>query len=213
MRPSSIQKRDAVLRAAEEQFLATGYESVTMDSIAKGSGVAKQTLYSHFGSKRALFLELVTASTSAARVAALAAAPTPEMTGDPRDLLRERLAAQLGQVLTPRVLALRRLVIGELPRSPELAAALHENGPRRAIAALADELVRLEAAGVLAVPDPVSAATQLNWLVMGEPVNRAMLLGDGAILTPAQIEEHVAEAVAVFFRAFAPRPGGDDVER
>ena len=75
MRPSSIQKHEAALASAERQFLAAGYESVTMDSIASESGVAKQTLYSHFGSKRALFLELVTSRTVAASDHVLAEPP------------------------------------------------------------------------------------------------------------------------------------------
>lgn len=202
MRPSSKLKREAALDAAEKQFLATGYESVTMESIAHESGVAKQTLYSYFGSKRALFLELVTTSTTGARGAAFAASPDMDETADPRELLRERLVVQLAQVLDPRVLALRRLVIGELTRSPELAEAMYRNGPAYAIEVLADVLAGIAATGALDIVDPVVAATQLNWLVMGEPINRAMLLGDDAILTRAEVEKHVEDAVEVFFRAY-----------
>lgn len=202
MRPSSERKRAAVLNAAERQFLATGYDSVTMDSIAEESGVAKQTLYSHFGSKRALFLELVTAGTVGA--AANAAISTIDEFADLRGQLRERLIAQLGAVLDPRVLALRRLVIGELSRSPELAEALYRHGPGRAIETIAAALERLDAAGQLVVDDPQRAATHLNWLVMGEPINRAMLLGDDAILARTEIEVQVDDALAVFWRAYAP---------
>ena len=202
MRPSSKLKREAALDAAEKQFLATGYESVTMESIAHESGVAKQTLYSYFGSKRALFLELVTTSTTGARGAAFAASPDMDETADPRELLRERLVVQLAQVLDPRVLALRRLVIGELTRSPELAEAMYRNGPAYAIEVLADLLAGIAATGALDIVDPGAAATQLNWLVMGEPINRAMLLGDDAILTRAEVEKHVEDAVEVFFRAY-----------
>ncbi len=205
MRPSSKLKREAALDAAEKQFLATGYESVTMESIAHESGVAKQTLYSYFGSKRALFLELVTMSTTGARGAAFAASPGLDETADPRELLRERLVVQLAQVLDPRVLALRRLVIGELTRSPELAEAMYRNGPAYAIEVLADLLAGIAATGALDIADPVVAATQLNWLVMGEPINRAMLLGDDAILTRVEVEKHVEGAVEVFFRAYAPK--------
>lgn len=201
MRPTSLQKREAALLAAERQFLSTGYESVTMDSIAKECGVAKQTLYSHFGSKRALFLELVTAKTVAAR----RAVPTPpafDASADARPTLRALLVAQLTAVMAPDVLSLRRLVIGELQRSPELAAALYEQGPRRAITKLAALIAELDEAGAVRVDDAERAATQLNWLVMGEPVNRAMLLGDAAIPTTPEIEAQVDSALDVFFAAF-----------
>jgi len=205
MRPSSKLKREAALDAAEKQFLATGYESVTMESIAHESGIAKQTLYTYFGSKRALFLELVTTSTTGARGAAFAASPGMHETADPRELLRERLVVQLAQVLDPRVLALRRLVIGELTRSPELAEAMYRNGPAYAIEVLTDILANIAGTGALDIADPKQAATQLNWLVMGEPINRAMLLGDDAILTRAEVEKHVENAVDVFLRAYASK--------
>ncbi|WP_295033996.1 TetR/AcrR family transcriptional regulator [uncultured Microbacterium sp.] len=202
MRPSSQPKRAAALAAAERQFLATGYESVTMDSIAQESGVAKQTLYSHFGSKRDLFLEIVRAQTESASASVLEPAPRFPDASRARDGLHELLVAQLGAVLAPRILALRRLVIGELRRSPELAAALYELGPRRAILALTAVVTELDAAGVIRADDAERAATQLNWLVMGEPINRAMLLGDAAALAPELIPAHVDAALDTFFAAY-----------
>ncbi|GAB2500105.1 TetR/AcrR family transcriptional regulator [Nocardiopsis aegyptia] len=207
MRPSSVHKREAALEAAERQFLATGYESVTMDSIATGSGVAKQTLYSHFGSKRALFLELVASKTAAASDQVLAEPPPIDRRTDPRAVLREVLVSQLGTVLTPALIGLRRLVIGEATRSPELAAALYEHGPRTAVTALAAILRRCSDLALLRVADAERAATHLNWLVMGEPVNRAMLLGDdAAYMDDAEIGRHVDDALDTFLPSVTP-PG------
>ena len=199
MRPSSKQKRDAGLKAAEQQFLATGYESVTMESIAAESNVAKQTLYSYFGSKRELFLELVSARTMAATASVLTDTPRLDRDSDPRAVLHEVLCAQLKTVLSPTLLGLRRLVIGEVTRSPELAAALYEHGPSKSIAKLATMLRTLTELEVLHVSDAELAATQLNWLVMGEPINRAMHLGDEAArMSDAEIERHVATALDTF---------------
>lgn len=199
MRPSSRQKREAALKAAERQFLATGYESVTMDSIAAESEVAKQTLYSYFGSKRELFLELVSARTMAATASVLVDTPRIDSDSDPRTVLHDVLCAQLKTVLSPTLLGLRRLVIGEVPRSPELAAALYEHGPTKAIAKLAFILRTFAELGVLRVTDAELAATQLNWLVMGEPINRAMHLGDEAArMGDEEISEHVWAALSTF---------------
>ena len=199
MRPSSRQKREAALRAAERQFLSTGYESVTMDSIAAESEVAKQTLYSYFGSKRELFLDLVSARTMAATASVLVDAPRIDSDSDPRTVLHDVLCAQLKTVLSPTLLGLRRLVIGEVPRSPELAAALYEHGPTKAIAKLAVILRTFAELGVLRVTDAERAATQLNWLVMGEPINRAMHLGDEAArMGDEEISEHVWAALSTF---------------
>ena len=61
---------------------------------------------------------------------------------------------------------MRRLVIGEVGRFPELGAALYAGGPGRAIASLAPIFERLADRGALPVHDPLLAATQFNWLIM-----------------------------------------------
>ena len=46
---------DAVLRAARDQFWATGYAGTSMDGIAAATGLGKGSLYGAFGGKRDLF--------------------------------------------------------------------------------------------------------------------------------------------------------------
>ena len=199
MRPSSVAKRQAILATAEEAFLAAHYDSVTMDDLAHSSGVSKQTVYAHFGTKEQLFIELVTSMTRLAGddVHQVAAVPV-ESSDRIAPALESILSRQLAAVLQPRMLRLRRLVIGEVPRFPELARAVYEHGPQRAVAALAQMLTDLDARDFLSVPDPRRAATQLNWLVMGAPVNDAMFLGDDAILSLQAQRDHVKSAVATF---------------
>lgn len=203
LRPSSVRKRESMLAAAQEQFLANGYDAVTMDSIAQASGVAKQTLYTHFGGKEGLFLELVGSQTRAASERVLGEPPLLAPGVDARSVLAPILEQQLSIVLTPGLLALRRLVIGLLPQFPDLARSLHLHGPQRAIDSLAEVLVRLDAAGSLRVPEPVLAATQLNWLVMGEPINRAMLLGDDEALPDVDVATQVGCGLDVFLAAYS----------
>jgi len=170
-----------------------------MESIAAESNVAKQTLYSYFGSKRELFLDLVSARTMAATASVLGDTPRLDADSDPRAVLHGVLCAQLKTVLSPTLLGLRRLVIGEFTRSPELAAALYEHGPSKAIAKIATLLRTFSDLGTLKVADCERAATQLNWLVMGEPSNRAMHLGDEAAkLGDEEIASHVAAALDTF---------------
>lgn len=52
--------REKILHNASEMFLTLGFKSVTMDDIAKTSGVSKKTIYTHFSNKT----ELVEAVTS-----------------------------------------------------------------------------------------------------------------------------------------------------
>jgi hypothetical protein len=97
---------------------------------------------------------------------------------------------------------LRRLVIGEVGRFPELARALFEGGPRRAMAAMAVLFERLAERGLIAIDDPAAAASQFNWLIMGEPLSSAMLLGDEAIPKPAELRRHAAAGVRVFLASY-----------
>ncbi len=51
-------KRLTILQAAKELFLEKKYSAITMDMIAKRSGITKKTLYSYFPSKLALFIHV-----------------------------------------------------------------------------------------------------------------------------------------------------------
>ena len=55
LREQQRQRRtDAILDAARELTLETGYEALTMDALAARAGVTKPTLYAHFPNKEAI---------------------------------------------------------------------------------------------------------------------------------------------------------------
>ncbi|RFB79804.1 TetR/AcrR family transcriptional regulator [Methylovirgula sp. 4M-Z18] len=196
-------KRAAVLDAAATAFLSVGYLGASMDEIAEMAGVSKQTIYTYFSNKEALFVAMASALSNEAsdRVHK----DVPEFT-DEDDLelyLVDYAVRQLQVVLTPRILQLRRLVIGEVGRFPELGAALYAGGPGRAIAALATAFERLATRGLLSVRDPLLAATQFNWLIMSAPLNRAMLLGDTAIPSAKELRTHAKQGVRMFLAAYS----------
>ena len=198
----SERKRRAILAAAEELFLRHGYLGTSMDELAQLSNVSKQTVYAHFGSKEALFVELVSSMTGGAGDALHDLDVEPAADGDVAGYLEQYAAGQLAIVMTPRLLKLRRLVIGEVGRFPALARALSENGPQRAIRSLAVAMTALRDRGLLDFDDATETATTFNWLVMGAPVNDAMLLGDDAIPSPEAQRRHAAHATRVFLAAY-----------
>jgi TetR/AcrR family transcriptional regulator, mexJK operon transcriptional repressor len=95
---------------------------------------------------------------------------------DPDDLpgsLVRMIEAVLVRTLDPRVAALRRLVIGELGRRPELRDLWNAGGPTQLREALTAELGDLAARGVLDVPDARRAARQLIGLWAHEGNDRS----------------------------------------
>lgn len=176
-----------------------------MDEIAALSAVSKQTVYKHFSNKEALFIEIVTTMTKEAGDRVHNEMEELDDGGDIAEYLVNYAYRQLTAVLTPRVMQLRRLVIGEVSRFPELAQALYEGGPKRAMAAFATVFERLADRGLLATDDPLVAASQFNWLIMSAPLNQAMLLGDAAIPKPVELRQHAADGVRVFLAAYGKR--------
>ncbi|NJK45251.1 MAG: TetR/AcrR family transcriptional regulator [Pleurocapsa sp. SU_196_0] len=202
VRPSSKRKHQAILAAAEQIFLRDGYVGANMDDLAVLSQVSKQTVYKHFDSKEALFIELVHSMTTVAGNNVHDEVPDPATLEELPDYLATYAERQLSAVLNPRILQLRRLVIGEATRFPELGEALWNSGPRRAMTSMAARFNRLTDAGWLRVDDPDTAASFFNWLVMSEPLNKAMLLGDRAIPAPDTLRRHCVEAARVFLCAY-----------
>ena len=199
---SSERKHSAILDAALKVFLSSGYLGANMEEIAALSAVSKQTIYKHFSSKEALFVEIVNSMTDVASDTVHNQVPEIAYYKDIAEFLQIYAYRQLTVVLTPSLMQLRRLVIGEVARFPELARVLYERGPQRAIASLAQTFERLAGRGLLVMEDPLIAASHFNWLVMSEPLNKVMLLGDEAIPKPTVLRRYAAEGVRVFLAAY-----------
>jgi TetR/AcrR family transcriptional regulator, mexJK operon transcriptional repressor len=201
-RDRSADKRSSILNAAAEIFLNGGFLGTSMDEIAAKARVAKQTVYAHFSNKRDLFVAMVSALTNQASDRVHVGVPEFHEGDDLKRYLTDYAVRQLQVVLTPRIIRLRRLVISEVLRFPELGEALYSGGPGRSIISLAAIFERLAERGVLAIRNPSLAASQFNWLVMSAPLNRAMLLGDDAIPSASELQKHAAESVQLFLAAY-----------
>ena len=198
-------KRRAILEAATALFLENGYRGTSMDSIATVARVSKQTVYKHFSDKEALFNAIVVATVNEASDTVAAAVHELPDSGDLAADLRALARRELELVLQPRILRLRRLVTAEAARFPSLGRMFYERGPGRTIGELAALFERLAGQGQLMVDDALLAAAHFNWLVMSIPLNRAMLLGVDAPLSPDELTRHAYEGVDVFLAAYGPQ--------
>ena len=195
--PGVSAKRRVILAAAERVFLDVGYGRASMETIARAAGVAKQTLYAHFGTKAALF-----GATMLERadwlLEPLPAAP--EVSVAPAEALTAFATRFLEIILQPESLARLRLVMAERARFPELADVFYRSGPGRAAAGLADYLRRLDRKQVLRVPAPELAASQFLGMVRGDLFLKH-LLGLQPKPTPPELELSVQAAVRTFLAA------------
>ncbi len=200
-------KRAAIVRAATELFLAQGYQTTRTEQIAAAAAVSKQTVYNQFGDKQSLFREIVLGVTATAEAfaatlpAALSDIDSPAGVDTAlRSLARRYLAA----VMNPQVLALRRLVISESLRLPELAAAYYERAPARVMSVLADQLGQLGDRGLLDVAEPTRAAQDFAFLLLGRSLDEGMFRNREETPDASDIAATADHAVDVFLAAYPP---------
>jgi AcrR family transcriptional regulator len=201
----SARKRRAIVTAAATVFLRKGYLGTSMDEVAALASVSKQTVYKHFAHKERLFAEIVAATVEEVSDPVHEIVLHLDESGDLESGLRDLARRQLAMVMQPRLLQLRRLVIGEAARFPELGRTFYERGPERTIDALAGVFEQLAQRGALDVDDPRLAAAHFNWLVMSIPLNQAMLRGSDEPASPEELNHYADAGVHAFVRAYARR--------
>jgi TetR/AcrR family transcriptional repressor of mexJK operon len=206
-RAARLASAPAILEAATTLFLRNGYLGTSVDDIAALAHVSKQTVYTHFADKEQLFAELVRGNIS--RVDTFIESVTAGLgeTTSVEDHLRAFARRHIRAVLQPEAVQLRRLVIGEAGRFPDLAREYYERVPQRVIAALATQLQRLTERGLLRVEDPLLGAKHLAWLVLGTSLDAAMFRVDSEGSTLADLDHQADRAVAVFLAAYGSGPG------
>lgn len=199
-RPKDPDKRAAILAAAKRLFATKGLNGTSMDAIARGAGVSKLTLYSHFRAKDELF-QLA--------VAAKCEEHSPPEFYDPqsRRPLRERLL-RIGQgflelVMSEEAMNLYRMMAADAGRDGKLGRLFYAAGPQRTLDQFARLLVAASAQGEIKVRDPQRAASHFFCLLKGTHHLRLMM-GAGAPLNAAEREAHIREVVDLFLRAYAP---------
>ena len=204
----SARKRQAIMEAATALFLRDGYRNTSMDQVAADAAVSKQTVYKQFADKEQLFRDIVlgvtansesviTEMTSALRGAGVASP------AELRAVLTDLARRYLDGVLQSHVVALRRLIIAEAERFPDLARTYFEQAPARAIEVIADALRAYAERGLLTAADTRLAAAHFAYLVLAIPQDRAQFY-PGERPSPAERDRFADEAVRIFLAAFPP---------
>jgi AcrR family transcriptional regulator len=140
----SVDRRDAILAAALDEFASRGFEAARLDDVARRAGVAKGTIYLYFRDKESLFQELV-------RTMLTPLIGTIEALGQadvPLPMLADRIADLfVREVYETRRKDVVRLMISEGRRFPKLAEFYYHEVLSRIIAAVRSLLRRAAARG------------------------------------------------------------------
>ena len=114
----AAERREAIIAAAMDEFIAAGFAATRLDDVAKRAGVAKGTIYLHFKDKEALFEELIR---TAIVPVVERIGPPPNLGGSVRDMIETFAHAFIREVATTRRADIIRLIVAEGPRFPEIA--------------------------------------------------------------------------------------------
>jgi AcrR family transcriptional regulator len=175
---------DGILKAARKLFAQLGPENVTMADVAREAGVARATVFNHFGSKHAL-VESITEEVLTGYVLLLDEALADDESPSP-DLVR-RAFEYMGRGIEED----RRFYRGVFREIAKLSLGLDEGGPgqrtrQEALVRLEKLLTRGQARGELSAEHrPEDLATAFDSLVFGtithwlyddasEPLHRRM---------------------------------------
>ena len=198
----SARKRAAILEAATQAFLEKGYIGTSVDEIAAIASVSKRTVYQHFGDKQALFTEIILGTTSQVDEVVKLVAKTLETTRDLEKDLTALARAFLTTLMRPELLRLRRLVIADAYRFPDLGKTWYDQGFGHVLQTLAASFQQLSDDGKLSVDDPDLAASQFVGMLLWIPVNRAMFTGELRI-SRNEIQRFAQAASQTFLRAYS----------
>lgn len=196
-RPKSESKKEQIHHAASRLFLEHGYDGVNMDQVAIQAGVSKQTVYSHFDSKEALFSACIRHKCEAHQLPPAALDPAL-----PVEQVLLRVVTQYNALFhSDEAIRLKRLLCAHADTNPRLSEIFYAAGPdlmKQTLEAYLQGQVDRE---VLAIADIPTAARQLLYMMQGEHLNRAMLNVSGG---PSEADNgrYLKACVDLFLRGY-----------
>lgn len=193
-------KRAAVLAAAREEFLESGFSNTSMDRVAERAQVSKRTVYNHFPSKEALFKAITADSIEAMRQAI-------SVHYDPEQTLKAQLTdiaeREVAQVTRPDYIAIFRVFLAEAGQFKamfdeilEQSGSGHDPIETWVAAAVADQQ--------LAIDNVAMAAGQFTALIKGA-LFWPLVAGYGEPLTRTEQQVIIDGAVSMFLSHYAKR--------
>lgn len=190
---SSVEVRDAILRAATSLFAQYGFKKASVDEVARLARIGKGTIYQHFESKEALFAEVIRhESETLIQGMALAMKRAPTLEDKVRVFVRHRIArlkelANLHRVSSEAIIEL-------FPLAEEARQQFFE----REIQLLTDVFEEGARSGVFELQSPRLLALAIISCLRGMEV---VLL---QVREPPDLGDAIEEALKTFFKGLKP---------
>jgi AcrR family transcriptional regulator len=129
----AAERRQAIIDAALDEFIARGFTATRLDDIAKRAGVAKGTIYLHFKDKESMFEELI--RTAIVPLVGRMHAPPP-IGGSVRDAVEAFAKTFIEEVASTRRGDIVRVIVAEGPRFPAIADFYYREVVSRGLAGM-----------------------------------------------------------------------------
>ena len=195
---SKNSKKDAILKAAKQLFIANGFNETSMLNIATTANVSKQTIYTYFQNKENLFQELME------NICAQIKCPMDDdkIFNLPAEKALNTIGVNLLTLLTSKQgIEIFRLVISESTNNPQLAKIFYQNGPAKNHTKLAKYLNSLNKLEKFNIQNPSQAADYFIAIIQGKFHLQALL----NIKQPSEkeIANHVKNSVCGFINYYS----------
>ncbi|MEC8885930.1 MAG: TetR/AcrR family transcriptional regulator [Pseudomonadota bacterium] len=200
-RPKDLKKRQAILEAATQSFLSTGYEGTSMDSIAKQAGVSKLTVYNHFQDKAHLF---------GAAIAMVCDQRLPkhyyqlDTNKSVEAHLNDLAVAFLKMLYSEEAIKLHQLMTSLASQAPELVTLFYNAGPQQTRTNLLSLFQQFQQQQLIEMDDE-SLAIDLFCSLMTDVHHDRVLWGIDSVPNLAQIQAKVNKQLTIFFKVYPVR--------
>ncbi|ABV38805.1 conserved hypothetical protein [Shewanella sediminis HAW-EB3] len=197
MRPSTLKKQQKIIEVATKLFFEQGYAETSLDQIIDLCGGSKQTLYSYFGCKRGILIQVITSCTEeVGNVFQF----DPESESD----LSEQLALfgydYLRALCSQPIIEMYRIIVGEARRDKELVEFFLSRGPHRFYDRLSEFLQSQAQQGKIDLEEPELTSSQLMGLLRGNYFQDVVLGVD--IPSDEEMMQYSVQAVRCFLQGY-----------
>jgi TetR/AcrR family transcriptional repressor of mexJK operon len=192
----AAQRTARILEISTKLFIDHGYTATTLDEIARSAGVAKKTLYTHYGGKTKIFSAVIRHHVARSGISDLGLTLDK---GSAKKTLKAAAERLLQLIVAQESVDLRRLLIAESRRFPELIQGILGATYANISGIVATLLEESNTIGILRVSNAHTAAKHFMDLTTG----RAYLYSAAGLRNAIPTSTELDEKVAMFIKYYS----------